>query len=72
MRKSALYNNKKQKNLLGDKLCDFPMRFLSSALYSLWKMQESSIWLYWLCQYNPFTYCVELLQFLLFGQLKHF
>ena len=47
----------------------FPMFFLSSALYPLWKMQEASIWLYWLCQYNPFTYCVELLRFALFGQL---
>lgn len=48
----------------------FPMFFLSSALYPLWKMQEASIWIYWLCQYNPFTYCVELLRFALFGQLN--
>ncbi len=48
----------------------FPMFFLSSALYPLWKMQEASTWLYWLCQYNPFTYCVELLRFALFSQLN--
>jgi ABC-2 type transport system permease protein len=48
----------------------FPMFFLSSALYPLWKMQEASIWLYRICQYNPFTYCVELLRFALFGQLN--
>ena len=48
----------------------FPMFFLSSALYPLWKMQEASLWLYWICQYNPFTYCVELLRFALFSQLS--
>jgi len=47
----------------------FPMFFLSSALYPLWKMKEASIWLYWICKYNPFTDCVELLRFALFGQL---
>jgi len=47
----------------------FPMFFLSSALYPLWKMKEASIWLYWLCQYNPFSYCVELLRFALYQQL---
>ena len=48
----------------------FPMFFLSSALYPLWKMQEASIWLYWLCQFNPFTACVELLRFALYGQMN--
>jgi ABC-2 type transport system permease protein len=38
----------------------FPMFFLSSALYPLWKMRESSEWLYWLCAVNPFTHAVEL------------
>jgi len=46
----------------------FPMFFLSSALYPLWKVQESSLWLYWICQYNPFTYCVEMIRFALYGQ----
>lgn len=48
----------------------FPMFFLSSALYPLWKMQEANLWLYWLCQFNPFTACVELLRFSLYGQLN--
>ena len=48
----------------------FPMFFLSSALYPLWKMKEASIWLYWVCQYNPFTACVELLRFALYGQIS--
>ncbi len=46
----------------------FPMFFLSSALYPLWKMKEASLWLYWLCQYNPFSYCVELLRWSLYNQ----
>jgi ABC-2 type transport system permease protein len=48
----------------------FPMFFLSSALYPLWKMQEASLWLFWICQYNPFTHCVELLRFALYGQIN--
>lgn len=48
----------------------FPMFFLSSALYPLWKMKEASIWLYYICQFNPFTACVELLRFALYGQLN--
>ena len=41
----------------------FPMFFASSALYPLWKMREGSLWLYYLCLYNPFTYAVELIRF---------
>ena len=48
----------------------FPMFFLSSALYPLWKMQESSEWLYWLCLANPFTHSVELVRYALYGQLN--
>jgi len=48
----------------------FPMFFLSSALYPLWKMRESSEWLYWICQYNPFTHAVELVRFALYQQLN--
>ncbi len=40
----------------------FPMFFLSSALYPLWKMQESSELLYWICLFNPFTHAVELVR----------
>ena len=48
----------------------FPMFFLSSALYPLWKMQEASAVLFWICQFNPFTHCVELLRFSLYGQVN--
>lgn len=44
----------------------FPVFFLSSALYPLWKMQESSELLYRLCSLNPFTYAVELIRFSLY------
>lgn len=44
----------------------FPTFFLSSALYPLWKMQESSEIVYLICLYNPFTYLVELIRFALF------
>jgi len=48
----------------------FPTFFLSPALYPLWKMQESSDFLYQLCSLNPFTYVVELVRFSLYGQLN--
>ncbi|WOI39363.1 ABC transporter permease [Alteromonas sp. CI.11.F.A3] len=47
----------------------FPMFFLSSALYPLWKMQEASEWLYQVCAFNPFTSGVELLRFGLYEKL---
>ncbi|MBE9636950.1 ABC transporter permease [Salipiger mangrovisoli] len=46
----------------------FPAFFLSSALYPLWKMQESSQLLYRLCTLNPFTHAVEAIRFALYGQ----
>ena len=46
----------------------FPMFFLSSALYPLWKMQETSETLYWICRINPFTHVVELIRFSLYWQ----
>lgn len=46
----------------------FPMFFMSSALYPIWKMRESSDLLAWLCTLNPFTYAVELIRFTLYGQ----
>jgi ABC-2 type transport system permease protein len=48
----------------------FPMFFLSTALYPLWKIQESSELLYLLAQYNPFSHAVELLRFALYGQFN--
>ena len=46
----------------------FPMFFASSALYPLWKMREASEFLYWVCQFNPFTHAVELVRFALYLQ----
>lgn len=48
----------------------FPMFFLSSALYPLWKMAESSPLLRDICALNPFTYVVELIRFLLHLQMN--
>jgi len=48
----------------------FPMFFLSTALYPLWKLQESSQWLYTLAQDNPFSQAVELIRFALYGQFN--
>ena len=47
----------------------FPMFFASSALYPLWKMQESSEILYYICMVNPFTAGVEIVRFALYGQV---
>ena len=48
----------------------FPMFFLSSALYPLWKMAESSKLLYDICAYNPFTHAIELIRFALYSQFS--
>ena len=44
----------------------FPMFFLSSALYPLWKIKDSSLLLYYISSYNPFTYIVEAIRFALY------
>ncbi|MEE8127154.1 MAG: ABC transporter permease [Nitrospinaceae bacterium] len=48
----------------------FPMFFLSSALYPLWKMRESSDLLYQLSSFNPFTHVVELARFALYEKFN--
>ena len=48
----------------------FPLFFLSSALYPLWKMREASQWLYWLCALNPFSHAVELVRFALYERFN--
>jgi ABC-2 type transport system permease protein len=49
----------------------FPMFFISSALYPLWKLRESgAMAVYWLAEVNPFTYCVELIRFSLYGMFN--
>ena len=48
----------------------FPLFFLSSALYPLWRMKEASLQLYWLCAINPFSHGVELIRFALMGKVN--
>ncbi len=44
----------------------FPMFFLSSALYPLWRVQETSPLLYQVSSWNPFTHAVETIRFALY------
>lgn len=46
----------------------FPLFFLSSALYPLWKMQDAGPVLYQICQLNPFTHAIEAIRFALYLQ----
>jgi len=47
----------------------FPMYFLSTALYPLWKLEESgATWVYRAAQFNPFTHAVEWIRFALYGK----
>ena len=46
-----------------------PSFFLSSALYPLWQLRESSEVLYLVSSINPFTHLVELVRFGLHGQI---
>jgi ABC-2 type transport system permease protein len=48
----------------------FPMFFMSSALYPLWKMAESSELLHDICAVNPFTHAVEMIRFALHMQVS--
>jgi ABC-2 type transport system permease protein len=48
----------------------FPMFFTSSALYPLWRIAETSPVLSKISAFNPFTYCVELIRFALYGQIN--
>ena len=48
----------------------FPMFFASSALYPLWRVKESSLWLWYVCELNPFTHAVELIRFALYGEVS--
>lgn len=49
----------------------FPMFFLSTALYPLWKVRESGAeWIYQIARFNPFTHAVEALRFALYGQIE--
>ena len=46
----------------------FPLFFLSTALYPLWKMAEASVLLRDLCAWNPFSHAVESIRFALYLQ----
>ena len=48
----------------------FPMFFLSTALYPLWRMAESSTLLRDICAWNPFTHVVEMIRFLLYLEIN--
>jgi ABC-2 type transport system permease protein len=50
----------------------FPMFFASSALYPLWKVEEASPLLRDICSYNPFTYAVESIRFMLYVKFDAF
>jgi ABC-2 type transport system permease protein len=47
----------------------FPMFFASSALYPLWRVQEGSPQLAFICWLNPFTHAVELIRFAFYEQM---
>jgi len=49
----------------------FPMFFISSALYPLWKLKEAGAEIvYQLARVNPFTHAVELIRYALYGQFN--
>ncbi len=48
----------------------FPMFFASSALYPLWRVKESSLTLWWICQINPFSSATELIRFALYQEFE--
>jgi ABC-2 type transport system permease protein len=49
----------------------FPMFFISSALYPLWKLEESGAEVvHALAMVNPFTHVIELIRFALYGQMN--
>jgi ABC-2 type transport system permease protein len=48
----------------------FPMFFLSTSLYPLWKLQESSEVLTILAAYNPFSQAVEMIRFALYERFN--
>ena len=52
----------------------FPMFFISSSLFPIWKLRESGArwgeWLFWLANINPFTHVVELIRFAAYGKFN--
>ena len=49
----------------------FPMFFLSSALYPLWKLRQAGAYpIYYISQANPLTHAIELIRFAAYGQFN--
>ena len=47
----------------------FPMYFMSTALYPLWKLEESgAVWVWQIARFNPFTHAIEWMRFAIYGQ----
>lgn len=47
----------------------FPTYFMSTALYPLWKLEESGAgWVYQIARFNPFTHAVEWMRFALYDK----
>ena len=47
----------------------FPMYFMSTALYPLWKLEESGAqWVYQVARFNPFTHAVEWMRFAIYDK----
>lgn len=47
----------------------FPMYFISTALYPLWKLEESGAqWVYQIARFNPFTHAVEWIRFAIYNK----
>jgi ABC-2 type transport system permease protein len=48
----------------------FPMFFTSTALYPLWRLEDASLVIARIAQFNPFTYAVELIRFALYLRIE--
>lgn len=48
----------------------FPMFFLSTALYPVWKMREGSPLIATICKWNPFSQGIELIRFAMYSQMN--
>ena len=47
----------------------FPMYFMSTALYPLWKLEESgATWVWQIARFNPFTHAVEWMRYAMYGK----
>ncbi|MAJ24577.1 MAG: multidrug ABC transporter permease [Rickettsiales bacterium] len=50
----------------------FPMFFISSALYPLWRLLDNgALYIYYIAKYNPFTYGVEMIRAASLGKIYY-